>query len=70
MAKEAREGYIIVGKTEWKLSWFKSVTLEHAINVHPNFNVNSIKKVWKIANGLSIPNHLKEKLKAEEKADK
>lgn len=69
MSKEAMKGYIIVGKHEFKLSYFKSVTLEDALKTHVGVDVSdsSIKKVWKIANGYTIPNHLKKKLKAENK---
>ena len=63
-AKEARKGYIIIGKGEWKLAWFKNVTLDHALKVHAKVDVSdsSIKKIWKIAHGFTVPNHLKEQL--------
>jgi len=54
----ARKGYVLAGGSEWKLAWFKSVTLERALQVHSNAPVNSIKKVWKIANTLTKPNYL------------
>jgi hypothetical protein len=59
-ASKAREGYVFASKKEFKLSWFKNVTLEHAIKVNSNISESSIKKVWKIANGLTKPNYLKD----------
>jgi hypothetical protein len=59
-AREAIDGYIFAGKQEFKLSWFKNVTLEHAIKVNSNVSESSIKKVWKIANGLTKPNYLRD----------
>lgn len=58
----ARKGYVLADGREWKLSWFKSVTLEYALKVHSaaTFKDSSIKKVWKIAHGLTKPNYLKE----------
>ena len=57
---KTKQGYVLAGGREWKLAWFKSVTLEYALKVHSakQFSDNSIKKVWKIANGLTKPNYL------------
>ncbi len=39
--------------------WFKSVTEKQAIqSLRSKFEVNSIIKAWKIANGKSVPNYL------------
>lgn len=64
-AKEVREGYINIGKHEWRIEWFKGVTLDHAINVLTGVDVSdgTIKKIWKAANNLSVPNHLKDQIK-------
>ena len=72
MSARKATGWLKVDAKKWNMDWFASVTEEHALMVHKNteFSPARIKKVWKIANGLTVPNYLKEELKAEKAAEK
>ena len=49
------------GEDRFSKAWLKSVTEKQAIqSLKANYEVNTIIKVWKIANGYSVPNYLDE----------
>jgi hypothetical protein len=48
------------GEDRFNKEWLKSVTEKQAIkSLRANFKVNTIVKVWKIANGLTVPDYIK-----------
>lgn len=55
-----------IGKTSYSVDSLRSKTLEEVLKDHenqPTIKPDAIKKAWKAANCLSIPNHLKDQLK-------
>lgn len=54
---------IKIGKGEdekrFNPDWFRSVSEKQALHVMRNEDPDTIRKVWKIANGLSTPNYTK-----------
>lgn len=61
MSRELR-----IGKASFSIDVLRSVTEEEAIKMHNNHPIlkkDDIVKAWKAANGLSVPNHLKDQLK-------
>lgn len=42
----------------WSTEWLKSVTEAQAVELIQGDDANTTRKVWKIANGLSVPNYL------------
>jgi hypothetical protein len=49
------------GEDRFNEEWLKNVTEKQAIkSLRANYEVNTIIKVWKIANGKSIPDYLKD----------
>lgn len=55
-----------IGRVSYSIEVLRSVTEDEAIKMHkntPQLKPEDIKKAWKAANGLSIPNHLKDQLK-------
>lgn len=56
------------GEDRFSKEWLKSVTEKQAIQrLRANYEVNTIVKVWKIANGKSVPDYIK---KAQEVSEK
>lgn len=55
------EGYITLGKNEYKVDWLKSVNQKKAISVllSKKRNRNQIVNAWKQANGLTKRNYAK-----------
>jgi hypothetical protein len=50
---------IINGEDRFSKEWLKGVTEKQAIqSLRANYPVNTIVKVWKIANGHSVPNYI------------
>jgi hypothetical protein len=55
-----------IGRVSYSVDALRSMTEEEALKAHENHPIikpNDVKKAWKAANCLSIPNHLKEQLK-------
>jgi len=72
MAIKKPTGGLKIDSQVWNMDFFSNVTEERALEVHKNtkFSSSTIKKVWKIANGLTVPNYLKEQIEAEKEAEK
>lgn len=66
------KGRLKIDSKEWNLDFFTSRTEEEVLKIlsTTEFSANRIKKVWKIANGKTVPNYLKEQLKSEEPTKK
>lgn len=54
-----------IGMASYSIETLRSMTENEIINVHkntPQIKSEDIRKAWKAANGLSVPNHLKSQL--------
>lgn len=47
------------GGGRWNKEWLKGVTEEEAVRKLPSRNHNQVRKAWKIANGLTVPDYIK-----------
>ena len=69
MSKKAKIITVGKGKTEQRFNgdYLRSISEELFIRQHPHSDPNRLRKVWKQANGLSVPNYENDDKKTEAK---